>query len=68
MAKTILRNVVCFSLMGIGAFVIMRYWFQNPALTEMQVFIDLWPVMFVTVAGPVLALWVDERAQGRMNG
>ena len=68
MADTTLRNVICFSLMVIGAFVIMRYWFQNPALTEMQVFINLWPVIIILVAGPVLALWVDERARGRDNG
>ena len=53
---------------AIGVAYVVFFWANNPRLTEMQVFMEVWPVMLLTIVGPIVALWVDERGRRQTNG
>lgn len=64
--KRVFRSIVIFYF-GLGLvawFAPAIYWFMNPKMTYMEVFIEFWPVMLLGIVCTVISLWAFEQLKG----
>lgn len=59
--KYVVISTIAFLILLVGVFSPLVYWFKNPELSKMQLFIETWHYSMLAIVSYVVICWANIR-------